>query len=521
MADAAAEKRRGGATDAPSAKRRKGAAPEASEEPGMLTAGVSQQEYAEMKAAFEARHFYYVPANTFVEVDGEGCLRHYELQHAKEYLDIGWGFGGANRFMTRVSFLDLWRRDPTRKIVHRIDFRPSEDPTVYHLPLRFAYARVTDAQLAAPPAGAAVSSVWTPESHAASIRAMFTTLVKAATDDKPDLEAYFLNYCAHMLKHPLDQPGVSLIFTGQKGVGKDTLLDFLRLHVIGPALSHNYTQTSQFFDKHDTDRKDKIMVKVEDSDSALCKTHAKELRARITARESTVNPKGKAAVTFPNYVRYFFTANQAVPVGIQDDNDPERRFVIFPVANTLKGNMDFFRACYDEVMGLYTPVAGRIIADDLLARDIAGFNVRVQPKNEYQEALYESERSSEQRFVEEGWPAGAEFKSNELFSRYQRFCSDNGFPKWSETAIAFGQKLAYFVLHKRVVKRVGAKKQVYYKKPVGSVEAGEEEASGGGGGTRDMAEAMAVEGEAEAGGGGGWAVTSGSSVFSAMTLGLS
>lgn len=468
---------------------------EGEEDDDMLAPGVSKEEYAEMKAAFEERHFYYVPANTFVEVTEDFALKHYDLRHAKEYFDIGWAFGGERNFRFRVSFLDLWRLDPTRKSIHRIDFKPSDDPAVFYMPLQFAYTRVKLSELllpagaggAAGAGGGAMDDDAALEAHREALWDMFRTLVKAACDDKEDLVEYLLNYFAHMLQKPLEQPGVAIILTGQKGVGKDTLLDFFRLHVIGSGLSHNYTETRQFFDKHDVDRKDKIMVKMEDSDSALCKQHAKDLRARITAREGTINPKGKDPITFPNYVRYFFTANQAIPVGINDDNDRERRFVIVPVSNVLKGNTDFFTRCYDEAAGLYTPMGGHVVAHKLLARDLSGWNVRLQPKNDYQEALYEVERTPEQRFLDDGWPAGAEIKSQELFARYQRFCSDNGFPKWTETAIAFGQKLAYFVMQKKIVKRVGRAKQVFYKK-VGSTgededdEADGEEAAGAGAG---------------------------------------
>lgn len=462
--DGAEEDRRSPLRGAPRAKRRK---TKAQANPDELCPGVTHAVYKLMRQQFERTHFYYVPGNTFVEVVEDGSLKHYELKHAQEYFDIGWGFGGYNNFTKRTSFLDLWRKDPERKVIHRIDFKPSDDPSVYYMPLRFAYTKVEPAALTVAPAGAGVD--WTAAAHHARLTDMFMTLIKAACDDKEELMEYTLNYFAHMLQRPLDQPGVALILTGQKGVGKDTLLDFVRLHIVGPNLSHNYTQTGQFFDKHDTDRKDKIMIKVEDSDSALCKTYAKDLRARITARESTVNPKGKSPITFPNYVRYFFTANQAVPVGINDDNDPERRFVILPVANTLKGNSAFFTACYSETDGLFTPMGGKLIADMLLARDLSGFNVRKQPKNEYQEGLYETERTPEQRFLEDGWKPGTEYKSQDLFTLYQRFCSNNGFPKWTETAIAFGQKLAYFVMHKKIIKRVGNKKQVYYKKPADAV----------------------------------------------------
>lgn len=438
-----------------------------------LAPGVSKADYEEMKAAFEEHHFYFVPANTFVEVTEEYALNHYDLRHAKEYFDIGWAFGGTKNFRFRVSFLDLWRLDPTRKSIHRIDFKPSDDPTVFFLPLQFAYTRAKQHEaLLLAAAGGEDDLVLL---HKEGLWDMFMTLIKATCDDKEDLVEYLLNYLAHMLQRPLEQPGVAIILTGQKGVGKDTLLDFFRLHVIGPGLSHNYTETRQFFDKHDVDRKDKIFVKVEDSDSALCKQHAKDLRARITAREGTINPKGKNPITFPNYVRYFFTANQAIPVGINDDNDRERRFVILPVSNSLKGNADFFTACYDEERGLYTPLGGLVVAERLLQRDVSAWNIRLQPKNDYQEALYEVERTPEQRFLEDGWTAGAEYKSTDLFARYQRFCNDNGFPKWTETAIAFGQKLAYFVMQKKITKRVGGKKVVYYTKVSRVGEMGEDE----------------------------------------------
>lgn len=418
-----------------------------------LAPGVSKDAYAVMKADFEKSHFYYVPTNAFVEVGPNGQLHYYQERHAKEYFDIRWAFGGWSNFRYRVSFLDLWRMDPLRRCIHRIDFMPSDDPGTYYMPLQFEYQRQVL------PAGAPSEAV------RARLLGIFDTLVNVASGNDAVLKEYVLNYFAHLIQKPLENPGVAIILTGQKGVGKDTLLDFMRLHVVGPALSHNYTETRQFFDKHDVDRKDKLFLKIEDSDSALCKQHAKDLRARITARESTINPKGKDPITYPNYARYFFTANQAIPVGINDDNEPERRFVILAVSNELKGNMAFFSECYNEESGLFTAVGGKVVADLLLARDISAFQVRVQPKNAYQDNMLEVERTPEQRFLEDCWPDGVEWTSAEAFHRYQTFCSEQQFhDKKTETAIGFGQKMAYFVLHKKLLKRVGGAKRVYYKK---------------------------------------------------------
>jgi hypothetical protein len=427
--------------------------------------GVTWAMYTAMKTQFEAAHFYYVPTNTYVEVSPKG-LRYYEIKHAKEYFDIGWAFGGETNFTRRVSFLDVWRMDPDRRSIHRIDFTPTDDPHVFYMPVELEHIKS--------------SSVETTVEEEADLLDIFQTLVKAASGEDASLTEYLMNYFAHMLQKPLEQPGVAIILTGAKGVGKDTLLDFLRLHVIGPAFSHNYTETRQFFDKHDVDRKDKFFIKVEDSDSALCKQHAKDLRARITARESTINPKGRDPITYNNYARYFFTANQAVPVGINDDNDRERRFAILAVSAMLKGNTEFWVRCYTR---LFTDKGGKVIGQYLMGRDLNQFQVRLLPKNEYQENLYEVERTPEQRFLEDGWKTGEEWSSAQAFRNYQTFCNDNGFPKWTETALGFGQKLAYFVMQRKLTKRIGRSRVAFYKKIKGADEVEGEEAEGAGAGS--------------------------------------
>lgn len=426
--------------------------------------GVSWKEYNDMKAAFEAAHFYYVPTNTYVEVSAKG-LRYYEIKHAKEYFDIGWAFGGYTNFTRRVSFLDIWRLDPDRRSIHSIGFVPTDDPRVFYMPVELEYVKN--------------EAVDTSLEEEADLLDIFSQLVKAASGEDAGLTEYLLNYFAHMLQKPLEQPGVAIILTGAKGVGKDTLLDFLRLHVIGPAFSHNYTETRQFFDKHDVDRKDKFFIKVEDSDSALCKQHAKDLRARITARESTINPKGRDPITYNNYARYFFTANQAVPVGINDDNDRERRFAIMAVSAFLKGNTEFWVRCYTR---LFTEKGGKVVGQMLAARDLSAFQVRLLPKNEYQEGLYDVERTPEQRFLEDGWPLNSEWSSAQAFRNYQTFCNDNGFPKWTETALGFGQKLAYFVMQRKLKKRTGRARVAFYTKIKGADggEGGEDEGGAGG-----------------------------------------
>lgn len=437
--------------------------------------------YLKLKEEFEVNHFYYVPTNTFVEVDKEGVLHHYTYLHAKEYFDTKWymmnepcdNMNIRHFKRQKLSFLDHWRVDDTRRTIHRIEFTPSDDPTVFYTPIRFAWSKMySPPQLAdgeeEEEGMEEVLEAYNAENEA--LWADFMTLVKSACSDQQPLIDYFLNYIAHILQEPLVLPGVAVVLTGKKGVGKDTILDFLRLHVVGDHLSHNYTETRQFFDKHDIDRRGKFFIKVEDSDSAVCKSFAKDLRARITAREGTINPKGKDPITFPNYMRLFFTANQAIPVGLNDDNDRERRILLLPVDSTLKGNFDFFSKVYNEKTGLFTARGGWVVGSRLAARDLSGFNPRVLPANEYQEAMFDTDRTPIQRFAEDEMQEdGIWYPSNELFQAFQQYCIANGYPTKDNNAIAFGQKLSYFVLHGTIEKKVGAKKLVSYRKRVKEV----------------------------------------------------
>lgn len=245
----------------------------------------------------------------------------------------------------------------------------------------------------------------------------------------------------------------------------------MRLYVVGEAWSHNYTQTSQFFDKHDTDRADKIMVKLEDSESALVKSHAKDMRARVTARELTINPKGKQPVTYRNYTRHFFSANQANPVGLNDDSDRERRFLISACDPRHKGDFEFFARVR---AALFNEAAGYEVGAWLMQIDLTGWNVRQLPSNPYMDQLFQEERSIEQQFVEDVWKAGKSYDPTSLYHAYTDFCIEEGINDFPvKSSIEFGRRMMSlgFIRDQVIKKEVrGGRRVVYTKLKPASVE---------------------------------------------------
>jgi hypothetical protein len=239
-------------------------------------------------------------------------------------------------------------------------------------------------------------------------------------------------YFAHMLQKPCDLPGVALVLTGEKRIGKDTLGDFLQKFVVGDSLCTNYTKNSQFFGTHDMGKINKFLIKLEETSKKDCFENASELKATITARQCTANPKGVQEITADNFARFIFTTNKSNPV---DMSDGEGRFVLLKCSRDRKGDDEFWK----EVRSvLFTKEAGRDVADYLLGIDVSEYRVRVLPKNDYQVAVVESEETSEEKFVKQ--LTGEPMRMTELYEAYKEYCVANSLP-YAKDASWFGRNL--------------------------------------------------------------------------------
>jgi len=401
--------------------------------------GVTRGDYNAMKREFEMEHFYFAPTNQYAECRG-GKLTFYDIGHAKEYFSPTWRFKLSDRFDDFMEFFPIYRQDETRRIVTMVDLQPHPgDLSIFTPPLEFAYTKVTD----------------TCFENRDEVLELFQTLIQLNSGNNPVLADYLTNYCAHSLQQPFDLPGVAIVITGAKGVGKDTLGDVLIQYVFGTEYATNYQSNQQFFDKHDCGRENKFMVKLEEADRSFCVKDASFVKSMITAPMSSFNPKGTKAYHTPNYIRHWFTTNKANPV---DMTDGERRFVILGCSADKKGDFAFWSRVRQK---LFTERAGAIIADWLMKRDLTGFNVRELPVNEYQQAVVDDEQTSEDRFISQ-WD-GAELHINDLYNLYRNWCVDNQ-QIYAPSTISLGRKMLKYVRDGEIRKRVGAGNRPHYRK---------------------------------------------------------
>ena len=385
------------------------------ENTGELISGVNRSEYIEMKNDFEINHFYYVPTNQYAEVV-DGIITLYELTHATEYFGIKYHFKLSDKHGDTIDFFGLWRSDKTRKMITHIDFKPFND-TTFVLPINFEYTKNEKADTNA--------------------LKLFEELLLLNCGNNLVLRDYFRNYLAHLIQKPLELPGVSIILTGKKGTGKDTLINFMMKYVVGNRYSINYENNADFFEKHDMGCKDKFLVKIEEADRMLCLHNASALKSCITSETKTFNPKGQSKITTTNYCRFIFTTNKPNPVEMTEG---ERRFVIIPTSPERKGDTQYWNTIYKD---LFTHQAGRAVADYLLSININDFNPRVLPVNEYQDNVVKNEEPSDETFFNSNTWDGEEITSSELFKLYKDFCINKDL-EYVKTTNAFSRILTKY-----------------------------------------------------------------------------
>jgi hypothetical protein len=395
---------------------------------------VTKQDYERKKMMFEENHFYFSTTNEIVEVSSEGTLNYEKLEHAAiKY--VAFDFEHSNNMMDRTNFIRLWLNDKNRRTVKKIDMRPSEDPLVFSPPLVFAYTTY-------------------PKANNPEAISVFTKLLNVLCNHSKPIYQYVLHWIAQMIQRPFKNPGTAIIFTGAKGCGKDTLGDFIVGWLVGKVLAHNYDSTDQFWEKHDTDRENRIFIKLEELDGAVNRQHVSSFKARITAESLTVNPKQGRSRTTSNYNHYMGTSNDGQPVKVEDD---ERRFNVIACSPEWLRKVDIWENVRKV---LFCPEGASTIGHYLNEIDISSFNSIVMPENEYLERAIEAEQTPERSFLNQ-WD-GSDTQMADLYQSYVVFCQSQRM-RYVNNSKSFGLRIMEHLRDGVINKRRTSAGFVYFK----------------------------------------------------------
>lgn len=358
--------------------------------------------YEVVKARWEMNHFYYSTSNTICEVTDDG-LRQYDLAHAEEAFNM-WlckpdGDG-------KDSFLKRWRKDPTRRIVHKLVFKMPEDCAADECSLfmGFDYKRIKDTYTA---------------DEATDALALFNNILSAICDDEAAVIDYVTKTFAHILQKPFEKTGVLIAFASHiQGTGKDTIMQVIE-NIIGPYHTAHYQSTEAYWDKHDTKAEGAVFVYLEEACSALNKAKFNELKARITSNSISINPKGLKAYSVPNIARNFMTTNEEEPFKMEETD--RRGLLIAPNGRCVNIN---WTSVYER---LFSPKYIKAIGDYLASVDISTWMPRRIPETQVKKDMRELSKTSEDRFFDQ-WESDTWVDGKEMYNQYKAYCENENIP---------------------------------------------------------------------------------------------
>lgn len=256
---------------------------------------------------------------------------------------------------------------------------------------------------------------------------MFDEFLELITNHRKPIKEYILCWLAHLIQKPLELPGVGIIFMGQKGVGKDTFGDFIGEYIVGTTYYQNYSNQLQYFDKHDTFKANKFLIKVEELSKKVFSDENNDsyFKTSFTSSTISVNPKNGCPYDVKNFSRILGTTNHANALNTEQR---ERRYVFCVVSAVRMGDHAYWKALRDV---LFCPSGALAIAQMLEQYNITQFNPRVLPENSYLTQLQEDTADPVQLFMEQ--TEAGEYTGTDLYNQYRLFCTTEGFQPYTNT----------------------------------------------------------------------------------------
>lgn len=412
--------------------------------------------YQMTKEMFEENHFYFIPSNSIAEIDKTGQLHFYDLEHAHKYMNDWICYNREGKAMTKPSFTEMWMADGKRRKIRSLVAKKMEECGEDEYPIftRFHYQNIEEEPT---------------KEQEEEVQATMQDLILSVCDDDLKVAQYITYSLADILQNPFRKTGKIIAFASRdQGTGKDSLMEAFG-KVVGPQATAHYTSTEQFWDKHDTLFVGKPFVYLEEACSRQNKANEGRLKARATASDLSVNPKGLKPSMVPNIGRMWMTTNETDPFRV--DETDRRGIIIKPSTRLMKQDWGVFYAKMAQswfIKAFGTWLEGLDLSSWSATKDMP----TTERKKDIQEASRKTEQVFLERWVSEQKDGDENVKEEErkkedwkwvsasaLYRAYREFCVDQGFtPKGGQS---FGMALVDY--KGRYFKtEIGAKKEKFY-----------------------------------------------------------
>ena len=183
---------------------------------------------------------------------------------------------------------------------------------------------------------------------------------------------WLIRWFAHMIQRPEEKPGTAVVLKGSKGVGKDTVGDY-----VGGLFPRHHTKIANaehLVGRFNAHHQKTLLLHVEEGFWAGDHKAEGSLKYIITSPQVQIEPKGIDAFQVPSVLRVFVSSNEAWVVPASFD---ERRFFVLNITGK-KREPAYFEALHREMLA-----GGRAaLLHHLQHLDLSDFDVRNPPMTE-------------------------------------------------------------------------------------------------------------------------------------------
>ena len=384
---------------------------------------ISGKQYEHAKYEFEANHFYCQETQDICEIREDGTLVHYAITNAQ------YTFAEHNTLDAKgqdVIFIPKWLKSKDKRLVNRIVSTPLETPKgCYNLFQGFAGAHAMGENLAG--------------------LERFKYLCSLLGSKDESYTKYIIQWFAKLVQKPAEIPRSCMIFIGEEGVGKDTVVDFIGRSIIGRSMYRIIQNAeNELYDTHSTVMVNSFLHKLEEASAVDNRRHADELKTLITQTQKMINEKNVKKFSMDVYPHFVMTTNNESPVKI---SETDRRFFITWVSSEEMGKTEFWNETY-SLFGDEGSVAS-------IWKFLYEFDISDMPSLPPHTAYYDALKIEDADTVGD-WLKTTEFTdltTTEAYFLYKQWANDNQKP-YPKNVISLGKTFAKLVQKCVLIKRI-------------------------------------------------------------------
>ena len=212
------------------------------------------------------------------------------------------------------KFINKWLSDPEMRIYLYIEWTPynglyrQTHPDIFNLFTGYSPAIATPL----------------PDNHEKQIAPLLDILLHLCENKQHCLD-FLLHWLAHAIQNPNEKMDIALIFTGEQGTGKSTLIKLLGL-IMGSSHVKSDADINTFIGSHAEGLVEKIAVCVEESEATASYGMEGKIKNLVTEDMITVDKKNIRPYSARNIARMIFNSNK-LNVVVFDAVTGERRFI--------------------------------------------------------------------------------------------------------------------------------------------------------------------------------------------------